>query len=192
MSIQPFDRERFDELVQKVQAAKAGGAIDLSMEEDLSIGIMNLVSLEEHFFFTAEKTGKPEYFDLLREVREERKALLARMIDRHEGETWCITKHLLAATMRIMEVGTKFNGEGKKEEAKEMFDRAYRIYSLFWGLRLKLIDLGEVKKIPDNALNVHDTSNHSPAAKATTEGGDGSKAWSTEDIVSKLVDCCKE
>ena len=33
---------------------------DLSMEEDLSIGIMNLISLEDHFLFTYEKTKKQE------------------------------------------------------------------------------------------------------------------------------------
>ena len=37
------------------------------------------------------------------------------MIDAHEGETWCIAKHLLATTMRLMEVGTKLQSSGKKK-----------------------------------------------------------------------------
>src|SRR3990167_1264163 len=106
---------------------------------------MNLISLEEHFFFTGEKTREAKYFDLMGEVREQRKALLARMIDRHEGETWCISKHLLATTMRLIEVGTKLQTDGKKDEAKKIFERAYKIYSMFWGLRLKLINLGDLK-----------------------------------------------
>ena len=85
------------------------------MEEDLSIAIMNLISLEEHFYFTAEKNKNDGYFDLLNQTREIRKQFLAKMIDRHEGETWCIAKHLLAATMRIMEVGTKLNHPAKKK-----------------------------------------------------------------------------
>jgi len=32
--------------------------MDLSSDQDLTIAIMNLVGIEEHFFFTAEKTGK--------------------------------------------------------------------------------------------------------------------------------------
>lgn len=168
-----------DELIEKVNKLKAAGEIDLSMEEDLSIAIMNLISLEEHFFFTGEKTGKNEYFDLLEQTREIRKELLAKMIDRHEGETWCITKHLLAATMRLMEVGTKLLSSGKKEEAEETFRKAYRVYSLFWGLRLKLIDIADVQKIKDGQLNIHDRS-------------DSGKPMTTEDIISKLVDCCKE
>lgn len=163
------NRGRFEELLKKVEKMKSAGQIDLSTEEDLSIAVMNLISLEEHFFFTGAKTGRGDYFDLLGEVRSMRKELLGKMIDQHEGETWCISKHLLATTMRLIEVGTKLHSDGKKEEAKEMFERAYRMYSLFWGLRLKLISGGDFKKI------------------AAAE-----KPWTLRDIVNKLVDCCDE
>ena len=126
--------------MEKVERAKASGSVDLSTEEDLSVAIMNLISLEEHFFFTGSKTKKSEYFDLLQEVREMRKELLAKMMDKNEGETWCISKHLLATTMRLIEVGTKLHKDGKTVEGKEMFARAYKMYSIFWALRLKLID----------------------------------------------------
>ena len=49
-----------EELIAKVEKLKSTGELDLSMEEDLSIAIMNLISLEEHFYFTAEKTGNNE------------------------------------------------------------------------------------------------------------------------------------
>jgi hypothetical protein len=168
-----------EELIEKVTKLKSTGELDLSMEEDLSIAIMNLVSLEEHFYFTAERTAHDWYFDLLDQTREMRKQLLAKMIDRHEGETWCIAKHLLAATMRMMEVGTKLQSSGKKDESREMFSRAYEAYSLFWALRLKLISVADVEKIGDNQLNVHDTSNPN-------------RPMTQEELISKLVDCCKE
>jgi hypothetical protein len=159
----------FEALLRRIDSLKNAKAIDLSTEEDLSIAIMNLVSLEEHFFFTGVKTEKPHYFDLLQEVRTIRKELLGKLIDRHEGETWCITKHLLATTMRLIEVGTKLHSDGKAEEAKEMFERARKTYSLFWGLRLKLIDTAGFKEV---------------AA--------ADKPWTLQDIVNKLVDCCDE
>lgn len=173
--------ETLKKLQLKIEELKKGGSFDLSMDEDLSIAIMNLVSLEEHFFFTAEKTGKDDYLDLLSETREIRKELLGKMISKHEGETWCISKHLLAASMRVMEVGTKLLGSGKKDEAKRMFDLSYKVYSLFWALRLKLVDLEGTKKIDDGALNIHDQ-----------KGSSDSKPWSVEDIVAKLVNCCDE
>ena len=88
----------FEELKKRVMEIKTSG-VDLSTEEDLSIAVMNLLSLEEHFFFTGAKTEKSEYYDLLYETREIRKVLLARMIQRTEGESWCISKHLLATVM---------------------------------------------------------------------------------------------
>jgi hypothetical protein len=159
----------FEALLRRIDSLKDSKAIDLSTEEDLSIAIMNLISLEEHFFFTGVKTEKPHYFDLLQEVRAIRKELLGRLIDRHEGETWCITKHLLATTMRLIEVGTKLHSDGKADEAKQMFERARKTYALFWGLRLKLIDTAGFKKV---------------AA--------ADKPWTLQDIVNKLVDCCDE
>lgn len=174
------EEDKLKELRRKIERLKEKGEVDLSLEEDLSVAIMNLVSLEEHFFFTAEKTGKDEYLNLLQETREIRKSLLGKMVPKHEGETWCISKHLLAASMRLMEVGTKLLGDGKKDEAKDLLSKAYRIYSLFWGVRLKLIDLKYVKKIGDDKLNVHDNE------------GNKNRPWTFEDIVNKLVDCCDE
>lgn len=165
------NRKKLEELVEKVRQLKAGGEVDLSSDEDLALAVMNLVSLEEHFFMTGEKTGKPEYFDFLSEVREMRKKFLAKLIDKskHEGETWCISKHLLAATMRLLEVGAKAQGDGRKETAKELFDQAYKLWTIFWGLRLKLIKVSDLKQIAQEE-----------------------KPWTLREIVSKLVDCCDE
>lgn len=165
----------FEELKKKVAEMKESGAADLSQGEDLSLAVANLVSLEEHFFFTSEKTHKDEYVDWLHTVREMRKELLKRLMPENEGESWCISKHLLGAMYRLMEVGTKFEGAGEREEAKKMFASAYELYTLFWALRLHIIDAKGLKKPLD-----------------ATRGREGGKPWSFEDIVEKLVDCCDE
>lgn len=159
----------FEELQKKIASLKENRGVDLSTEEDLSIAVMNLISLEEHFFFSGAKTGKDEYYEMLKEVREMRKVLLARMIDKTEAESWCISKHLLGTTMRLMEVGTKLQGDGKTEEAKQMFGFAYKVYNLFFGLRLKIINLPDIKGSLEKE-----------------------KPMTFDDIMGKLVDCCKE
>ena len=76
-----------------------------------------------------------------------RKELMERIVKKsgpEDGEVWCISKHLLAASMRLYEVGTKAMGAGRKKDAEEMFARAYDLYSLFWGLNMHLIDLDGV------------------------------------------------
>lgn len=174
-----MDPEKIEQFIEKIEKLKKGNRLDLSSDEDLSIAIMNLVSLEEHFFFTAAKTEKPEYFDLLNEVREMRKSLMKKLIKESEGEIWCIQKHLLAASMRLIEVGTKYLHQDNGKEAEELFSKAYQLYSLFWGINLKLVSLGDVKKIDDNQLNVHDQERKGFLGKLGT-------------IVKKLIDCCKE
>ena len=126
-------------LMDKVEKVTKQREMDLSTDADLSIGIMNLINLEEHLFFTAEETGKDEYFDLLQEVRNMRIELLKKIIKESEGEVWCMSKHLLTASMRLMETGTKLLGEGNKEDAKSLFEKSYRLYLLFWEINSRTI-----------------------------------------------------
>ncbi len=156
-----------DEFLVKIESLKEKAGVDLSTSEDLSLAVMNLISLEEHFFFTGVKTKKDEYFDASQEIRNLRKELLAKLMPNHEGETWCISKHLLSATMRLVEVGNKLQSENKKVEAKKMFEQAYRVYAIFWALKLKLVDGKQVGETAGKSANL-------------------------EDLVSKLADCCKE
>lgn len=153
-----------DEFLRKIQGLKEHTGVDLSTTEDLSIAVMNLISLEEHFFFTGVKTKKDEYFDTAQEVRNLRKELLQQLMPEHEGETWCASKHLLATTMRLIEVGNKLQSENKKELARQTFEKAYKTYSIFWALKLRLVSVDGVHN-PDNGL---------------------------EEIMKKLADCCKE
>lgn len=156
-----------EKLLKKIEIYKKNAGVDLSTAEDLSIAVMNLISLEEHFFFTGVKTKEEKYFDTSLEIRNLRKELLKNLMPNHEGETWCISKHLLASVMRLIEVGTKLNSEGKKEEAKKMFENAYKIYSIFWALKLKLIKGEKIKEV-------------------------AKKESSVEDLLMKLADCCDE
>ncbi len=171
-------QKNIEELLKKVANSKQG-KLDLSSDEDLSIAIMNLISIEEHFFFTGAKTGKSEYYDLLGKAREIRKDLLKKIIKEYEGEVWCISKHLLAASMRLIEVGTKYLGSDKKEEAQDLFAKAYDLYSLFWGLNLKLLNVSDIKKIDDNQLNVHDEKKSGFLGKL-------------REVVKKIINCCIE
>ncbi|MEM0476550.1 MAG: hypothetical protein QW367_02850 [Candidatus Aenigmatarchaeota archaeon] len=168
----------FQEFLEKVK--KETNELDLSVDEDLSIALMNLISIEEHFYFSGAKTGNKKYFDLLNETRQIRKELLKKLVKNVEegAEIWCLSKHLLAATMRLIEVGTKEMDRGNKELAYDLFEKAYSLYSIFWGINLKTIDIGEVKKIEDEKLNKKDEEK--------------SVFKNLKEMVKKLVDCCKE
>ncbi len=179
-----MEREQeINEWLKKVEKMKKENKLDLSSDEDLSIAIMNLISIEEHFFFTGAKTRKSEYYDLLNQIRKIRRELLKKIVKSDEpgSEIWCISKHLLAASMRLIEVGTKYysQAQDKRKEAEDLFDKAYNLYSLFWGINLKLVNLEEIKKIDEEQLNIHHKE----------KGG----LWNRlGEIVKKIIDCCKE
>jgi len=173
----PF--KNLNEFIEKADEIKKKDKMDLSSDQDLTIAIMNLVSIEEHFFFSGAKTQKTEYYDLIKDVRDMRKELLQKIIKEYEGEVWCISKHLLAASYRLIEVGTKQLNMDKKEEAYDMFNKAYDLYSLFWGLNMKLLNVGDIKKIDENAINKKDEEKKGFMGKLNT-------------LVKKVIDCCIE
>jgi hypothetical protein len=173
--------------MDKVKQMEKGHKLDLSSDEDLSIAIMNLISMEEHFFFTYSKTKDPKYLDLLNEIREIRKFALKKIIKDYEGEVWCISKHLLAASMRLMEVGTKALTKNDHKDAREMFDKSYQLYSLFWGLNLGLVNAKDTKAKDGGADLELLSEDKTPRSKGKTSLLDKLGA-----VVQKAIDCCKE
>jgi hypothetical protein len=160
-----------EEWIKKIEKMKKG-EVDLSRDEDLSIAIMNLVSLEEHFYYTALKTQNQKYLDFLQSVREMRKKLLEKIVTNPVGEEWCISKHLLAGSMRLYEVGCKELSRKGSKEANQYFQAGFDLWSLFFAINLNLV---EVKKLEQS--------------KMAKENKIMSKFSS---LMKKVIDCCKE
>ena len=157
--------------ISKIEKMK-GGEADLSRDEDLSIALMNLISLEEHFYFTAMKTDDGKYLDFLRTVREIRKKFLGKIVTNPVGEEWCISKHLLAASMRLYEVGCKELSKKGEKEAHQFFEAGFELWSLFFAINLKMV---EAKKLEKSLYAKEEKS----IGKLST-------------LMKKIIDCCKE
>jgi len=168
-----------DEFIKKILESKKKEKFDLSADEDLSLALMNLISMEEHFFFSGAKSKDEKYFNLLDETRKIRIELMKKIERNPSYEDHCLMKHLLAASMRLMEVGTKKLSEGKKKESYDLFEKSYNLYSLFWGINLKLIKTEDIKKIDEDSLNKHDQEKKGFLGKLG-------------DLVKKVIDCCIE
>jgi len=193
--------ENLKEYVERMDNLKKLNPKDLSSDQDLSIGIMNLISIEEHLMFSGSKTGKTSFYDLINE---------------YEGEVWCISKHLLSSSMRLMEVGTKQLSMNRKEVAYKLFAQSYDLYCLFWGLNTNLIDVKDVKWIADDTKDIEKISADlekakkdiavseklesdvaaeikeeasKPAEAAAASGGVFGRLKGT---IMKVVDCCIE
>ena len=189
--------ENVKEFVEKIDSAKKINPKDLSSDQDLTIAIMNLISIEEHLVFSGAKTGKNSFYDLIQNIREMRKNLMQKVIPSYEGEVWCISKHLLASSMRLMEVGTKQQSLGHKEEAYKLFNQAYELYCLFWGLNMNMLNVNDVKWIEDKTEEVQRISQKSEekASKTEIESKQQESAGTLAKMkafVRKVVDCCIE
>ena len=161
--------EKVDNFIKKIEEIKKDNELDLSIGEDLSIGLMNLISLEEHFLFSFLKTEDKKFLEFLEQTRELRKKLLKKIVKENDGsEKWCMSKHLLATSMRLSEVGTKYLHEKKKKEAEEMFYDAFNLYSMFWALN----------GVGDTKISVDKVSE--------------SKLSKISQSLKKMLDCCRE
>lgn len=187
------------EFIEKVDQAKKLNPKDLSSDQDLTIAIMNLISIEEHLMFSGAKTEKTGYYDLIEKIKELRKNLMQKIIPEYEGEVWCISKHLLSSSMRLMEVGTKQQSLGNKEQAYELFNQSYELYCLFWGINMNILNLEKVEWAKDNIESIKEISDaikENPAIETEindTDKNDDKKIFSNlKGTIKKLVNCCIE
>jgi hypothetical protein len=154
--------------IKKIDEVKEKSGLDISAWEDLSIGLMNLVSLEEHCFFSYIKTQDDKFLKMLEQVRELRKKLLALIVKKDDdSEKWCMSKHFLASSMRLYEVGNRLLHEGKEKEAKEMYKDAAELYGSFWVLNIDAKGKIEVNEKSEEAKGIFGS-------------------------VKKLLECCME
>ena len=183
MKTKSTDLQQF---MDKVKNLEQGHQFDLSSGEDLSIAVMNLISIEEHMFFNGNKTGKTEYFELLNEAREMRKSLMKMLIPDYEGEVWCTSKHLLAASMRVMEVGTKYQTKGDQKTAYDLFQKSFNLYNLFWGINLGIAKDTDLKSTTDlPALSREGKGKGLDLKKSDFLG-------KISNTIGKILDCCRE
>ena len=181
---QHFSNLDLKNFMDKIKTAEAGHKLDLSSDEDLSLAIMNLISIEEHLFFTGNKTGKIKYFNILNEAREMRKELMKLIVKNPEGELWCTSKHLLAASMRLFEVGTKAQTKGDHKSAHKFFEKSYHLYNLFWGLNLGLI---KNKNLPALSREGMGKGFDTPITYKKSDF-----LGKVSNIIGKILDCCRE
>ena len=173
-----MNNQDIQKFIDKAKKIEKGHSMDLSSGEDLSLAIMNLISIEEHMFFTSQKLGDTKYIEVLNTAREMRKELMKKIVKEGHGEIWCTSKHLLAASMRLMEVGTKSLTKGDQKEANDYFKKSFDLYNLFWGLNLGLVE--------SNPKTIKlENKKETPLPKKDLLG-------KINQTIGKILDCCRE
>ena len=85
-----------------------------------------------------------------------------------------MSKHLLASSMRMYEVGNRYLHEKKTDEAKHSYEDAAELYALFWKLNLG-------GTFDSKNARAENSINYKEKEKKSIFSG-----------IKKLLECCKE
>ena len=129
-------KNKLKHMVINADNAKKVNPLDLSADQDLTIAIMNLIKLEK----LLGKIGKTDGYDMCGAISDMRHRLMGRVVSDKDSELWDMSLYLLGSATDLMERGFKESGAG----AYELFDKAYEVYSLFWGLNMGLVTVSDV------------------------------------------------
>ena len=80
---------------------------DVESESDLFFAVANLACAEEHLARCAMKLGDKRYSATRRLVRGVRSEAMKALLGDVKAESWCVAKHLLISTVRLMEVAAR-------------------------------------------------------------------------------------
>ncbi|MBP3316354.1 MAG: hypothetical protein J6L70_02010 [Alphaproteobacteria bacterium] len=120
--------------VMESDNAKKVNPLDLSSDQDLTIGLMNMLAIEEI-------CGDSELGCMVRDIRS---GLMKKIVS-EKTDLWNASEKLLAQTVDLIERGNKMLAGNKSIDAYKLFDAAYGAYSLFWGINMGMVDLSEIK-----------------------------------------------
>jgi hypothetical protein len=118
--------------IEKADNAKKTNSLDLSSDQDLTIGLMNLLFIEDYI-------SNPES-NLSQMIAGVREKLMNRIVKKSDKNRQILEK-LLLESMQLIDDGDKQSGVS----AYQKYDDAYEKYSLFWGINMGLIDKKDIK-----------------------------------------------
>ena len=119
-------------MVETADNAKKVNRLDLSSDQDLTIGLMNLLFIED---MLSDKNS-----DLFKMVSGVRGELMDRIVKKSDKNRQ-ISEQLLLESMQLMDAGDKSDGVA----AYQNYDAAYEKYSLFWGVNMGLVNKKDIK-----------------------------------------------
>ena len=112
-------------MVISADSAKKVNPRDLSSDQDLTIGLMNLIAIEDLV---------PES-SIAEMVADIRKQLMMRVVKK--AEYLAESQRMLGKAMALMSDGMRALPD--KTKAYKYFDAAYVMYSMFWGLNMGFV-----------------------------------------------------
>ncbi len=120
------------DMIVQADNAKKVNPRDLSSDQDLTIGLMNLIAIENI-------AGDSQIAQMVADVR---KKLMKRVVT--DDVKYDILLGLLGKSVMLMEDGMRVLSDNPK--AYELFDAAYEAYAMLWGVNMGVIKISDLDK----------------------------------------------
>lgn len=133
-----LDRNFINKKIEQADSVKKVNPLDLSSDQDLTIGLMNLIAIEDMVAPDSE---------LYRTISDIRMRLMSCIVST-ESPRFDLSLQLLSQSIRLIESAHGLD----KRAAYDAYDAAYGVYSLFWGLNTGLFDADTIKKLQQDII----------------------------------------
>lgn len=112
--------------VEQADMSKKVNVLDLSSDQDLTIGLMNLLAIED----------MAPNSQIAKMVCGLRQKLMQPIVDKAvvTGDVWSILERMLTGVVAQMKIASNAQKCGDKVAAYAAYNQAYEQYALFWGL----------------------------------------------------------
>ncbi len=122
--------------VEQIDAAKKVNPLDLSPDQDLSIGLMNLICIEDKL---ATMSDADAFLGAVRDMREK---YLVRFVPAG-GDNARAAWYLLNHAMQNIDAGNHAMDADNAKQAYAHYDMAYELYAVFWGAIMGLTNVAD-------------------------------------------------
>jgi hypothetical protein len=119
-------------MVEAADKTKKVNVLDLSSDQDLTIGLMNLLYIEDYI-----SNSDSDLSGMVSDIRQKLMDKIVKKSDKNRE----ISEKLLLESMQLINAGNKASGA----VAYQNYDNAYEKYSLFWGVNMGLINKKDIK-----------------------------------------------
>lgn len=112
--------------VEQVDMSKKVNVLDLSSDQDLTIGLMNLLAIEDMV----------PNSQIAKMVRGLRQKLMQPIVDKAvvTGDVWQVLEKMLLSVKVQIKIAENAQKNGDNASAYAAYNQAYEQYALFWGL----------------------------------------------------------
>lgn len=118
-----------------------GDSKDVGLGEDWAYAIQNLISAEHHAIESWCQTKDRTFLEINEKVRHLRSNLMYHFTPENRGQTYCLTKHLLASAQALKELGNRFTEKGNDTLAEDLFKQSQEMEAII----ILLNEFGEKK-----------------------------------------------